>query len=557
MMKIKVRDYRGIIRADIELAPVALVAGQNAAGKSSLAEAVRAAVTGEALIVPGLRKKDAKLVVHDGADEGFIQILNGEEGCAVVSWPKAEVKVSDADEVWASGYAAGTQHLLDLDDRERAKVLARYIDSEPAKEDVGAAMQDLGYQEKAINRTWDAITKDGWDGVYQRARDYTVELKGKWGQLTGEKWGVRKAEGWKPDTEGSDFDDSESPEDLHDALHDATLGAETELEKAIASQAVSETELAQLRQSATRADDLRKQHKHLTSQLDRVQAEREEMEEQGAPKVPTEPMACPKCETRLILQDDALVEVIEVADKAGAVKDRESYFKQLTSVRDQYNELRGQLHDIGNDLASAELAAEKLADIENSEKGSTTAEDVEAARAQVDTARKREEAYDVIVKSSKIHESIKSNEELVKMLAPTGLRQRKLVERLSEFNADLKTLCEAATWPVVRFDENLDVFYGTRPLWAASSSGRWRARAVIQSCMAQMDHSAVIVLDEADILDTRGRNGLFAMLSLLEPKALVCMTINKPGQVPDLQEAGMGHSYWVAAGEVQPIEVVE
>jgi hypothetical protein len=68
--------------------------------------------------------------------------------------------------------------------------------------------------------------------------------------------------------------------------------------------------------------------------------------------------------------------------------------------------------------------------------------------------------------------------------------------------------------------------------------------------MAKMDESAAVVIDEADILDQKGRNNLFALLKDTGIRAVVCMTANKPDVVPDLAKAKLGQSYWVKDGVV-------
>src|SRR5690606_13413853 len=110
-------------------------------------------------------------------------------------------------------------------------------------------------------------------------------------------------------------------------------------------------------------------------------------------------------------------------------------------------------------------------------------------------------AFEAKAQADKLHGQIVRNDALVTILSPDGLRRRKLAAGLDAFNSGLAKLCEAAGWPAVRFDENLEAHYGTRPLWAASASGQWRARVVIQVAMALLDNSPAVVIDEADILD--------------------------------------------------------
>ena len=66
--------------------------------------------------------------------------------------------------------------------------------------------------------------------------------------------------------------------------------------------------------------------------------------------------------------------------------------------------------------------------------------------------------------------------------------------------------------------------------------------------MARLDNSAMVVIDAADVLDGTTRSGLFALLEDSGLPALVCMTLTRREQVPDLAAAGLGQSYWLEGG---------
>lgn len=552
-LEISVRDYRGIERADIDLNRIALVAGQNEAGKSSLAEAVQAALTGTPIIPDGVTKKDAKYLVRDGADKGHATVKNHDKEIAIsVSWPSCDALIGEGEKGWSSLFAVGRKHLVDFTGRERAKVLARYIDSEPAHEDLASAMSDLGYGDKAIDRVWQSIVDSGWDGIYTRAREYSTELKGKWGEITGEKWGKRKAEGWTPD----DWHD-ELKEQGADRLQEAVVEQEGWLEKAIARRAVDGAEKARIEDEASKVPHLKGNYEEALAEQTEARKNLEALKN-SEPEIPDRAtLVCPKC--KVWLATDKAGQLIEHPGAASeaevrvAMEKHAAWEKDFEAAQTALQSANERVQDLASRLQTAERAAEQMEDI-NQHDGAATDEDVEKAREAVHAARSVLDSFQTWQKATKTHEEIKQNEELVAMLAPEGLRQRKLASRLEDFNAGLEKLSKAAGWPVARLDEKLDVFYGTRPYWAASASAQWRARAVIQCLMAQLDGSVAVILDEADILDTRGRNGLFAMLADLGQWALVCMTINKPGLVPNLREAGLGQSYWIEAAVAYDLE---
>jgi hypothetical protein len=63
----------------------------------------------------------------------------------------------------------------------------------------------------------------------------------------------------------------------------------------------------------------------------------------------------------------------------------------------------------------------------------------------------------------------------------------------------------------------------------------------------------MVVLDGADILDAPSRGGLLSLLASVALPALVCTTVARPDQLPDLEAADAGCSYWLAEGVVAPI----
>lgn len=551
-MKISVRDYRGIERADVELAPVALVAGMNEQGKSCLAEATRAALTGVPIPVPRVAKKDAKLLVRDGADSGHVSV-ESDRGAASIEWPRCEMK-GEGQNPAASDMAAGLQHVFDLDDRARAKVLAGYLETEPTREDLTAALTDAGYAGHAIDEAWGLVTGPlGWDGAYKRAREHTARLKGQWENVTREKYGSKKAETWAP--EGLDQATAEAK--LNE-LTEAVAAAKAEHERVVGRRAVDEAHVQALRASAAQVPVFEQECASAEARTSEATERLRELRGKSPAPIPQQPMSCPKCQAPLKVERGELVEVEKPPTKAQITKARkaqEAHEAEVTKAGFYSHQADKALADSRAKLAAARRAAADLAEIDakQSTGEASTEADVEAARARVQAAQaalERRRAWD---RARDLHRQIAQNEQLVAILAPEGLRRRKLAEGLKAFNDRLLHLCKVSGWPTVRFDESLQARYGTRPLWAASKSGQWRARVVVQVAMAMIDGSAALVIDEADMLDFRGRNALFALLNAAKKPALVCMTINRPDLVPDLEAVGMGRSYWVQGGIVEPI----
>jgi hypothetical protein len=544
---IQIRDYRGIARADIDLAPIALVAGLNEQGKSSLAQAVRAVLTGTAIPIPGVAKKDAKLLVRDGAETGRVHLKDSDGFDGGIEWPKCTV----FGERKASDFAAGLRHLFDMDEKERANVLAGYINSKPTVEDLNAAMEDAQYTQKSIDQVWASVNgPDGWDGTHKKAKEHGTAMKAKWEATTGEKYGATKAVDWRP----NGYPNMVNTLDPRGGLEKELNAAKVELERLIGLAAVAKADIEGLRAKAASIPRLEKKEQDSKAQKDLLSKAYDALTRKPYPAMPQMPMQCPKCDAQLSLASGGkslqAAVAVTASDIAAAKQATEEHKQALEEAKRVFEAAYDVHNNACIELRAANAARTELDNLKTGGGEIATETQVTEGRAKVDACQRALNAYDAATTAAHLHTQIVKNAALVDILAQDGLRKRKLAAGLSTFNDHLKAACEVAKWPAVRLDENLSPHYGTRPVWAASASGQWRARMVVQFVMATMDGSAVVVIDEADILDQRGRNSLFGMLKEFSTKAVVCMTANKPELVPDLAKAKMGQSYWVQDGVV-------
>jgi hypothetical protein len=149
-----------------------------------------------------------------------------------------------------------------------------------------------------------------------------------------------------------------------------------------------------------------------------------------------------------------------------------------------------------------------------------------------------------------LHEKILQNAKISAVLAGDGLRLTKLMAALAGFNAVLSEVCAAAGWDTVSIRENMGVFYGAWPYALSSKSRKYRCRVALQLAIAKADGSPIVIIDEADILDDVGRNGLFGMLSGMSEKMFLVGMTMKPEAVPNLSGIG-GVAYYIENGEAR------
>jgi hypothetical protein len=554
MISTRVRDVRGCERAEIVCDPFALVAGRNAAGKSSIAQAAGAALTGRALMVEGLTKGAAASLVKVGASTAFVEIRD-ESGAARIEWPGCQV-TAEGKPPQASIWAAGLASVATLPAKERAQILADYLHADPTREDLAAALADAGLgEERIVKVIWDLVEAQGWDGAHERRRETGAELKGRWRQITGQNWGARVARSWLPAGWSDDLD-GHAENDLLAALALAK-GAH---EEAIGAAAVSGAQREALEREADQLEgrkdalaDAEIEETRLETELEKLQTARAALPPGGADAE----MPCPHCGGMVVLrQIDLATRRLEMAETVAAA--------ELKQRRLAIAETDGAIGRVGPQLAEQRRVVERARDAmqfaanAQYQLGRMPADapqaDVASAKAKVDRAEEKLLAWRAKRQADDLRDRINGNDLVLKILAADGLRAKKLARVVEAFNnTQLGPLSDAADWKAVAVDPAMMLTYGARPYALCSTSEQYRVRAVLQCAMAKLDGSDMVVLDAADVLDGTTRSGLFAMLEESGLAGLVCMTLSRREQVPDLAAAGLGQSYWIEAGVAEPL----
>lgn len=548
----RIRNVRGCERADLELAPIALVAGINAAGKSSIAQSIAAALSGEALPIEGLTKSTAGYLVRTGAGTARVE-LSTENGSVSINWPEA-APVSAGDPPSASLWATGLWSLATVAPKERARVLSKALRADPVLEDVTEALRQHDWPTEIIALVWEQIEQHGWEAAHEKIRQRGAENKGRWRQLTGVNYGSRVAATYRPDL--ADLDETELAAAVARARHDA--------DNAIAAVAVSASERKRLEAEADALDE-RTQALHSAAQTAQERAEALRVAQQARMALPPAeqpPTAfCPHCGAEVIIErvnlmttrlikPDAPVDHADVKERRRAIATADG---QIANAQDALN-LARQAEAEARALVGASTAARER--IANWPTGSETGTDIEAARVALSRAEKRLAEFHVKRDADELNEKIENNEIVLGLLAPDGLRAQKMRERLRSFvDHDLAGLADSAGWPRVEINADMALLCGGRPYALLSSSEQYRVRTVLQVAMARLEGAAAVVIDGADILDAPSRGGLFQMLiQAALPAALVCMTASRRDQVPDLEQAEVGRSYWLSGGVLEPLQ---
>lgn len=545
-MRMIVENFRRVRRADIDLSATALICGPNGAGKTSLAHALAAGLTGDPVPIPGVKKGEAGAFVHSGSPKGTVTI-EGEDGHVAVEYPRASV-TTEGTPPSATPYAAGLSSLADMEVKAASAVLIECLKATPTREDLGKALEKIDVGEEHADKIWSAIEANGWDNAHAHAKETGIRLKGQWEGITGTRYGSNKAERWLPDDWSTDLDGASE-----DSLQAAATEAREFLEAAIASTAVSDAERERLEAQAGRVNDLRNQADEAAKILDRLREDVKATDKalNDLPGIPADDhmMPCPHCGSPVVIKlkpthlskPERMSEAERDRRQAAIAAARGAHDEACAKVTTAEQTLR----DLRRECTEADLAKATLDEVPAE---GSSAGDVEAAREAARYAEKRIAAFTAKVRADRLHASIGRNMQVQAILAPDGLRRRKLRDAIADLNGRLAQLCAAADWGEVEVLDDLSVCYAGWPMRLCSAGHAMRARVILQVAFAELDGSSCLVIDAADTLDQLGRRGLLRLLGAAGRPALVCMTMPAADLVPDLASKDAGRSYWIEDG---------
>lgn len=555
MIEAKVRDFRGIERADIDVAPIALVGGRNASGKTSLAQAIACVLTGETLPVAGVTKGSAGVMVRVGRDAAAATVQS-ESGTARVDWP-ACTRRTEKQPPEASVYAAGLKSVVDRD-VDRVAVLSTYLHSAPTRDDLALELADhprLGTAEVTA-AVWDLIqVRGGWDGALAERREKGAELKGRWRQATGQNYGSRIAAAYR-----SDLDDERRPTEV---LAAEAADARKAYETAVGNSAVSGQNRRRLEDMAASVDGcataLRQAEENWAAADKALETALDARAECAPATAGGVEVPCPHCGALVVVVRRNLVETVLEKATAAVIDEAELTRRRLAiaGADGLVARRRGELGNATRQRGDAEHALKAAQEARTTLETAPAVQDsanLEGARAALEEAERRLADVRTKREADAIAARIADNDLLLGILAPDGLRARKLTQTLDAFNSTrLAPLTSAAGWGAVTIDPNLEITYRGRHYGLLSASEQFRVRVILQIAMAQLDGSAIVIIDGADILDGGGRQELFAMLFEAGMPAIVTMTLPNRDRLPELAESGHGRSFWLDRGNLAPL----
>lgn len=559
---IQTSHFLGARAVDVKLTkPVALFAGKNYAGKSSLQEAIRMALTGETVRV-GL-KKDYAALVTEGQEAGFVEITTDDSTYSVVLPSGKGIHCDKA----ALSYVLDAQRFAHMPADDRRAFLFGLMGLRTD----GAAVKDRltarGCDAKKVEHIAPFL-RAGFDAGQKEAQAKGRECKAQWKTTTGgEAYGAVKAASFrveKEEVEAGKLDQARADLVKIEEAIEADTGRMGELQGRARQAAEKSGKLAELREKAGKfariQDKLNKDEVELKQWQEKVAETKAK-----ASGVPAEhPLSCPHCAGLVVHRPNMIGAELQPFEPPAVTIDRDA----AASLPEYERALKLMESAVANgkrDLAAAEAAAGALRELEES--GLTEApseEEIAALKTRIDAlkhsranqqagirmledaVRRAAEADEKTARAAALHQDVQQWEAVADALAPDGIPGDMLAEALGPINDRLKASSEDAEWARVTIDSDMAIYssfkegnQAQRPYTLLSESEKWRADAMIAEAISFLSGMKLLVLDRFDVLDLKGREDLLYWLDALAEDgeidtALIFGTLKGlPAQLPE------------------------
>ena len=580
---INISNFQGLRSADIALhTAVALVAGKNGAGKSSLRDAVAMGMNGKPTRVS--KKKDFSDLVTDGHKTGSIQLTFADGRRSEVSLPDGKATFFGSENGLDPDKArAGLTYVLDpflfaqVEEDERRQVLFTLTGCGASAEEVQKRLAARGADSAKVEAVL-PLLRAGFPAAERDAKTRATEAKGAWRAVTGETYGDKKAVGWKAEKsavpEGTILQAENDLEEIDGAIATAQqqLG---ELQASYKAQQGRANQIASLEEQAGRLERIQQKLAADETELADWEAKVADTQAKASGRHVEAHHECPHCQGLLQIKGQGLAAQLvpyEVPDSApddGAA----AYLPSYTQARD----LCARAVENGKRaLAAAQSAEAQLKAMEEGAGGVVAEADIHAAAQKIDALKSRRkqaaveletlrgqvraaaEADKKTADAARHHADVQAWTLIADALAPDGIPGEILTDALRPVNDLLFEYAKLAGWQRVQLGSDMAITADGRQYCLLSESEKWRADCLLALVVAKLSGLKLVVLDRFDVLDVAGRKDLLALLDELAfsgelDTAVVCGTLKQaPTKLPDTMA-----SFWVKNGEVEAVKLEE
>lgn len=529
---ITAQNYLGARSVELAVTtPIMLIAGKNGAGKSSLQEAIRHALGGDAARVA--LKKDFKALMSDGASSSYATVATSEGEFSIVL-PSGKGMHFDHG---ALPFVLDPARFARLDANERRQFLFGLFSLSPDGPAVVDALKARGCAAAKIEQVR-PLLRAGFDAAAKEAQAKARDAKAAWRAVTAEAWGSEKAGKWAAPAPAETYG-----KDMIAAAEAAA--AETDAAIAEANQQIGEArakarqhaearrQIEELKAKAARLQAARIKLNLDQAQLDEWTAKLDALPEPGSSKPAPHLYGCPCCGVALQIVGGELVKY-ELPEASPLDPDIETKRKQWSDAVALYT--RSVAND-QRDIADAERAAQEIVALEKrlgeappaTERLEQTLAGHQADRkaraatlAQMFEANRQAQAASENTKKAAAHHAdVMAWLAIADALAPDGIPAEMLASTLGPINERLADAAGMAERVPITITRDMDILAGDRPYALLSESEKWRADAMIGAAIAELSGLRLLVLDRFDVLDAKGREDLIYWLDAMAAEGLL------------------------------------
>lgn len=559
--KLSVSEVYRVRAVDLDIStPVVLLAGANEAGKSSVIDALRLALTGDAVRVS--LKRDWGQIVNDQAKQGSV-VVTGDGWQVSVALPSGKRTVTGLPSLRVPLESSlSPAYFSSLKTDERRGFLFDLLGVRLDASTIAPKLAGRGIADELVAEIAPLLGTVPMPDIAKRCAERATADKGAWRQVTGETWGEKKGGEWLPTVPSAPGDSTPAgvaqdiaKTEAEIAEYQQAIGKQSALAKATLDY---ETMASGLREKAALVER-RRVHRDVTAK-DQHDARAQLADARARADGGNAPREyhCPECSASLMVVPSGL-EPYAMPEK---VADREAAVLAL-SLSDTLDMLTRALHNAERDLKASEDAAVALSNLVPPEPPSDTAEINAAlteAQDRLRTLRTHEQMH-------KDHEQAKASAErrrddaaalhrnilgwiaLAEALGPSGIQAETLTEALAEFNGRLEFTSRTAHWAQVMVRDDMEILVGGRLYGLCSKSAKWRADALLAEACAFWS-SGLLALDEVDIHDNGNRLSLVKMLDTLAEAGQIgtCILAGTFRSVNELPKTVAVH--WLERGRI-------
>lgn len=539
-MKFTIKNYRAVKSAVIELSEkLTFIGGENGAGKTSLIDAIKCALTGIPNPFSDIPKKQSSRLVHSGAPCGMINFSSGKNEINIEYPEQKETIKGIVPNV--SEFASGIKNLIELKPSERIEYICNVMKAYPTDIDLIAALKKTNIFPKAstigtlkpFQNLWENITINGWDNAYNTVKTKGAELKGVWKHITGnETYGSKIAEMWYPDGWTHDLENKniEILRKEYDNAKQKYSNVETKVNIDNMEKERLTTLVEQYDTYNAKREKMREKHKALEAdRIELINTDRSEI--RG--------LLCPKCQSKLTMTNGEL-KLIPEDSKLSDNKDK------IKAIKKEQDELLMEFGEIRQVLNAIDEAKNTLSNISED-----TNANIEKITEEYITAEKRLNCVLKYTEASKCNKQIINNKKIQEILSPLGLRAEILEKKISVLNNSAKLMSKYSDWGIVDVATDGNITYNGVPYGRLiAKSERYRVNIILQYMIVMAEKTPVVVIDDADELTGKTRNGLIKMIIKTGIKTIVACALKSREDLPDFTKFG-GKSYWIENGIIE------